>query len=183
MKHTSCLVVMVISLLIFCCCMDNASPIVKLFRNHMGKEISLEGFPIVLSESDTVAYRDFRKKYPYVYINYIDEECGSCVFKIREWYKYYNSLPMYENLAYVFVFRGKDYRKFLKNRIGKYSEAPFYFFSSEDFIYITNNSEIDRQIIDGGFLLDSRNHIRVIGSPLESHPLRKMIEKVLTKEY
>jgi hypothetical protein len=44
---------------------------------------------------------------------------------------------------------------------------------------IINNPEIDRQIIDAGFLLNENNRIKVIGSPLESQSLRKLIEKKL----
>ena len=149
-------------------CKGNSSPVAKLFREHLEKEICLEGFKEVYSE-----------QYPGLYVSYIDEECGSCVFKIREWYKYSETLPMYDKLAYVFVFRGEDYRKFLKYRIGKHPSVPFYYLSSEEFTYIINNPEIDRQIIDGGFLLDYKNRIKVIGSPLKSQSLRKLIEKRL----
>lgn len=81
-------------------CKDQVSPVVKLFKEHMGKEINLYGFKEVYSEQDTLLYDSFRRKYPFLYVSYIDEDCGSCVFKIREWYKYSKSLPMYDNLAY-----------------------------------------------------------------------------------
>jgi hypothetical protein len=88
-------------------------------------------------------------------------------------------LLLYDKLAYVFVFRGEDYRKFLKYRVGKHPAAPFFYLSSEEFTYIINNPDIDRQVIDGGFLLDEKNRIKVIGSPLEFPSLRKLIEKKL----
>ena len=160
-------------------CKGNSSPVARLFTAHLEKEICLDGFKQVYSEQDTLAYSDFRQRYPFLYVSYIDEECGSCVFKIREWYKYSETLPMYDRLAYVFVFRGEDYGTFLKYRVGKHPSAPFYYLSSEEFTYVINNPEIDRQIIDGGFLLDNKNRIKVIGSPLKSQSLRKLIEKRL----
>lgn len=179
MKSIIHFIILGIGLLIGCSCTDTTSPIVKLFRAHIGKEIKLEGFEEVYGEQDTLSYGSFRRKYPFLYVSYIDEECGSCVFKIREWYKYSESLPMYDKLAYVFVFRGNDYRKFLKYRVGKHPKTPFFYLSSEEFTYIINNPEIDRQIIDAGFLLNENNRIKVIGSPLESQSLRKLIEKKL----
>ena len=173
------LLVLGLGLVIGCSCNNNTSPIVKLFQEHMEKEVYFKGFEEVYSEHDTLSYRDFRQKFPYIYVSYIDEECGSCVFKMREWYKLFGSLPMYNGLAYVFVFRGKDYRTFLKYRVGKHLEVPFYYLSSEEFTYIINNTEIDRQVINGGFLLDAKNRIKVIGSPLEYSSLRELIGKKL----
>ena len=63
--------------------------------------------------------------------------------------------------------------------MGKHPKAPFFYLSSEDFTYIINNPEIDRQIIDAGFLLDENKCIKVIGSPLESQSLRRLLEKKL----
>lgn len=179
MKSIIRFIILGIGLAIGCSCKDTTSPVVKLFREHIGKEINLKGFEEVYSEQDTLSYSDFCKRYPFLFVSYIDEECGSCVFKIREWYKHSESLPMYDKLAYVFVFRGKDYRKFLKYRVGKHPIAPFFYLSSEDFTYIINNQEIDRQIIDAGFLLDENKCIKVIGSPLESQSLRRLLEKKL----
>jgi hypothetical protein len=179
MKEIVRFIIFVVGLTMGCSCKDNASPVVKLFKAHMEKEISLEGFKEVYSEQDTLLYGDFRKRHPFLFVSYIDEECGSCVVKIREWYKRSESLLLYDKLAYVFVFRGEDYRKFLKYRVGKHPAAPFFYLSSEEFTYIINNPDIDRQVIDGGFLLDEKNRIKVIGSPLEFPSLRKLIEKKL----
>lgn len=90
-------IILCIGLAMGCSCKDNASPVVKLFKAHLEKEICLEGFEEVYSEQDTLSYGDFRKHHPFLYVNYIDEECGSCLVKIREWYKRSESLPMYDS--------------------------------------------------------------------------------------
>ena len=100
MKIVIRFIILSIGLAMGCSCKDNASPVVKLFKAHLGKEICLEGFKEVYSEKDTLSYSDFRKRYPFLHVNYIDEECGSCLVKIREWYKRSESLSMYDKLAY-----------------------------------------------------------------------------------
>lgn len=177
-----CYAILFVGLMIGASCVDAVSPVVKLFKEHLEREISLEGFKKVYKGQDSLSYDDFRKRYPFLYVNYIDEECASCVVKIREWYKNSQSLPVYDKLAYVFVFRGEDYQKFLKHRVGKCPVTPFYFLCSKDFTYVINNKNIDRQIIDGGFLLDEKNRIKVIGSPLKSVPLMDLIGKKIYEE-
>ena len=81
MKGIVRFVIFVLGLTMGCSCKDNASPVVKLFKAHMEKEVSLEGFKEVYNEQDTLSYSDFRKHHPFLYVSYIDEECGSCVLK------------------------------------------------------------------------------------------------------
>ena len=44
MKSIIRFIILVIGLAIGCSCKDTTSPVVKLFREHLGKEIKLDGF-------------------------------------------------------------------------------------------------------------------------------------------
>lgn len=157
-------------------------PIVQLFKEHLNKEVNLKGYDNVHCLDKTYSYTQFRKQYPYIIVNYVDEECSTCKFKLKQWYKNSDKLLQIDGLGYVFIFRGKNYQNFIKYTIGKNSDYPFFFLSSEEFTYIINNPRIDRQIIDAGFLLDSNNRIQIIGSPLDSPKLGKMINKIVKQK-
>lgn len=165
-------------LVIICCCRD-VPPIVKLFKEHLNKKVVLAGFDNVYCQDKTYTYNQFRKQFPFVIVNYIDEECTTCKVKLREWYENCDKLPKHDNLAYVFVFRGKDYKKFMKHTLGEISDYPFFILASNEFTYVANNSLIDRQIIDGGYLLDKNDRIKAIGSPLLSQSMLELIEKMV----
>ena len=70
MKEIVRFIIFVVGLTMGCSCKDNASPVVKLFKAHMEKEISLEGFKEVYSEQDTLSYGDFRKRHPFLFVSY-----------------------------------------------------------------------------------------------------------------
>ena len=61
MKSIIRFIILGIGLAIGCSCKDTTSPVVKLFREHIGKEINLKGFEEVYSEQDTLSYSDFLK--------------------------------------------------------------------------------------------------------------------------
>lgn len=166
-------------LFVFVVSCKDVPPVVKLFKAHLNKKVELSGFDRVYSQGRTYMYDQFREQYPFLIVNYIDEECSTCKVKLREWYKKCNQLPQYNNLAYVFVFRGKDYENFVKYTVGEKADYPFFILSSEEFTYVANNPKIDRQIIDGGFLLDSKDCIKAIGSPLMSANMIKLIDKIV----
>lgn len=159
---------------------NNVSPVVKLFKEHLNETISLDGYSHVHSDDSISDYSVFREKYPYLIINYIDEDCSVCKFKLKEWYKYADMLPKNEQLAYVFIYRGENLVNYLKSILGKERELhPFYYLYSDEFTYIVNNPHIDRQIIDSGFLIDKENQIKVIGTPLTSSGVKELINKVI----
>lgn len=56
MKSIIHFIILGIGLAIGCSCTDTTSPIVKLFRAHIGKEIKLEGFEEVYGEQDTLSF-------------------------------------------------------------------------------------------------------------------------------
>ncbi len=157
---------------------NNISPTVKLFKEHLNRKVSLNGYKEVIG--DTIYdYNEFRKKHPFLMINYIDEDCSVCKFKLKEWYKYADSLPHSEQIAYLFIYRGTDINKYLKSVVGEKFLYPFYYLNSEDFTYLTNNPHINREVIDGGYLINKENQILVIGSPISSVGIKKLIMKAI----
>ena len=61
MKSIIRFIILGIGLAIGCSCKNSTSPVVKLFREHIGKEINLKGFEEVYGEQDTLSYSDFCK--------------------------------------------------------------------------------------------------------------------------
>ncbi len=159
-------------------CIRRQSPVVKLFAQHIGKTVSLEGYDSVYQKNIAYSFREFRERYPFITVNYVDEDCGVCKVKVREWCDNLDKIPQDENLAHLFVFRGKNHESFLRYSQGD-NEFPFFIMPSEEFSYALNNSEIDRQIIDAGFLLDGNNRIRVIGDPFVSKKMSDMYYGVI----
>jgi len=151
---------------------------VKLFKDHLGKKVDLSGYDFVYNSKQVYSYAEFRAKYPFVTVNYIDEDCAICKIKVREWCDNAEKIPLHENLAHLFVFRGKNFETFLRYSQGK-TEFPFFVMSSEEFTYANNNGSIDRQIIDAGFLIDRDNRIKIIGDPFVSEKMKDLYNRVV----
>ena len=156
------------------------SPVVKLFKEHIGKTVSLEGYDSVYHGDTAYSYLEFRERYPFITVNYIDENCDICRVKVREWCDNFDKIPLGDNLAHLFVFRGSDYKTFLRYSQGDI-EFPFHIMVSKEFSYAMNNRNIDRQVIDGGFLLDRNNKIKIIGDPFLSEKMTDMYYKIISE--
>jgi hypothetical protein len=152
-------------------------PIDKLFNKHLVKEVILSGYDSVYVAGQAIAYERFREMYPFLTINYVDENCSACKVKIIDWCNNINKIPESKNLAHLFIYRGNDHGKYLS--FSCEGAFPFFVMPSKDFTYIHNNPKIDRQIIDAGFLIDKNNKIKVIGDPFLSENMRYLVAKMV----
>jgi hypothetical protein len=154
--------------------------VVKLFKDHLGKKVDISGYDVVYGNGRVYTYAEFRAIYPFVTVNYIDEDCGLCKVKVREWCDNVRKVPVHDNLAHLFIFRGKDYETFIRYSQGE-TEFPYFIMPSEKFTYVDNNRKIDRQIIDAGFLLDKDDKIQIIGDPFLSQKMINLYKEKITK--
>ena len=67
MKSIIRFIILVIGLAIGCSCKDTTSPVVKLFREHIGKEINLKGFEEVYSS-----------RIPFHIVIFVKVDYGAC---------------------------------------------------------------------------------------------------------
>lgn len=178
MKSSTVLFTLLIAFAIAGC--KQQSPVVKLFKQHIGKTIVLEGYDSIYKGDEVYDYGSFREKHPFVTINHIDENCGVCKVKVRDWCYNQDKIPQNDNLAHIFIFRGKDYKKYLSLTYD--GEFPFYVMPSEEFTYLKNNAKIDQQVIDGGFLLNKNNKIELIGDPFVSKPMFDLFNSIITSK-
>ena len=151
---------------------------VQLFKDHMNRKIDLSGYDFVYGNGRSYSYAEFRINYPFVTVNYIDEDCIACKVKLREWCDNAHKVPTNENLAHLFVFRGRNHQTFIKYSQGEI-EFPFYIMPREEFTFVNNNKKINRQIIDAGFLLNKKDRIQIIGDPFISDKLTNLYYSVV----
>lgn len=177
--YSNCLILLFLTVFATGC--KQNSPGIQLIKDHLNKKINLSGYDFVYSGGRVYSYAEFRKLYPFVTVNYVDEDCAVCKVKIREWCDNFEKVPVNENLAHLFVFRGKHHETFIRYSQGD-TAFPYFIMPSEEFTYVQNNSKIDRQIIDAGFLLDKNDRIQLIGDPFISEKMTDLYYQVVRKK-
>jgi hypothetical protein len=137
----------------------------KFIKDNLKKKVKIDANTVIYKHN-TYDYDEFRKKYPYITLNYIQEGCDVCYAKAYEWNKKKRLIPQDIHHACLFVFKGNDFNAFIKRAIGN-DEFPF-FIIIDNFNFLVKNKHIPREIIDNSVLIDSKNRIRVIGEPFNS---------------
>lgn len=166
-------------------CKEN--PTQKIIRKNVGKKVSMEGLDSVRFLNSILSYNEFRKKYQYVCIIYIDQDCSVCKTKVLEWKMKRDLLKkLPDNIAYLFLYRGDRPERYFSELSEAYEltkddlDFHFFFIQDVDFKFVSRNQEIPQMIIDASILIDKNDRIAVIGSPFLNASMMKLYEKVLS---
>lgn len=159
----------------------------KIIQKNVGKKVSMEGLDSVRFLNSVISYNEFRKKYEYVCIIYIDQDCGVCKTKVLEWKMKRNLLKkLPDNIAYLFLYRGDRPERYFSELSEAYEltedDLDFHFFFIQDvnFEFVTHNQKVPQMIIDACILIDKKDRITVIGSPFLNASMMKLYKKVLS---
>ncbi len=158
-----------------------------MIRKVIGKKVNMQGLDEILFLDQTMFYQDFRRKYPYVGIIYVDQDCGMCRNTVLEWTKQtllLKTLP--DNVAFLFIYRGDKPTMYFKEISDRYYQSEenerFHFFIAPDphFMFVDSNTDIPREIIDMSFLIDGNDRILLVGSPFTTPKMKYLYQKILT---
>jgi len=164
---------------IFCCTGEN--PRLRFLKDNIGKKLNLHPNSVII-KNVSYDYEQFRTLYPYLVINYIVEGCDVCYAKTFEWNNKKMVLPKDSLLAYLFVFRGKNFDTFIKRAIGDV-EFPFFVTQDMNNIFMTKNSHIPDEILHNTMFINSEDKICAIGEPINSEKMRGLYLKIISNKY
>jgi hypothetical protein len=151
----------------------------KELQNILNKTLRINIFKTVQQKNDLISYDEFRQKYKYISVVFLQNGCKPCYPKFIEWQNKMDSIVKPDNYTVLFVIRGYNYGMFMSNILDvKYIEDQFYTIMDPDSKYINNNNEIPKWIIDCSILIDSENKIKMVGAPFATPEMTKLFHKI-----
>ena len=152
----------VISLLfLFSCTQRTRTPEERMIKESLGKKVEIGMFESVRQGENEIPFSEFRKRYPYISLVYMEDGCAPCYPRFIEWQTRMDTLDLHDNFTVLFIILGRSYERFMSNLLDSEPEfVPvndrFHVVMDPDYRFLDNNPEIDRWVIDKSFLIDAR---------------------------
>lgn len=177
------ILIFICSYFISCANKEDKINVENIVQEWKGKEIKFpEDMTYTFQGYDTVSYFTNNQ---YKILTYIDSfGCTSCKLKLNKWIDFINYLDSFTSnkIDYIFIFNPK-------NRGVKDLKAELYLnnftkpicLDLKDELNLINNfpTEYDFQT----FLLDSNNHVKLIGNPISNSDIKELyLETLLNKK-
>jgi hypothetical protein len=159
--------------LLFSC--NNISYRDRLLRDNINKKACLDFVDYVYQNEEQYSLKQIRLSYDFLAIVFLQLDCNSCYEKYKKW----NELFKEKNCAVLFVVGGANMAKFKKEFVSSVEIKPYAFvFSDEHLEYLKQNMKIPWSVINSTILIDSRNNIKIIGSPFTSAEIAKLYHEI-----
>lgn len=140
----------------------------KEIKNVLGKRLELSMFDAIIHGIDTINYSDFRRKFKYISVVYLEDGCHPCYPKFLEWHYNQDRIKSLDNYEVLFVIQGYNYESF-KSAVEEYEpwREDYYIIMDPYFKFIEHNN-IPFWILNNSILIDSNNKIKSVGNPFSS---------------
>lgn len=159
-------------------CNNNKKEITKIITTWQNKEFLLPDSLETRVSGQQIEYPNLHHKYKI--LNYIDTNgCTPCQLKLHEWELLKKEIDSINpDVKLIFIAYVKNYNEIeLEQKINK-STIPI-IYDKEDMINKMNN--IPKYAILHTFLLDSTNHVILIGNPLERPKIWELYKNKITQ--
>ena len=158
------------------------TPEEKLIKETLGKTARIGMFESIRQGDREIPFGEFRKRYPYISLVYLEDGCAPCYPRFIEWQTRMDTLDLHEDFTVLFVILGSSYERFMDNlheAEPAYEQANerFHVVMDQDYRFLDKNPDIDRWVIDKSLLIDAGHKIKLIGPPFAS---RRMAELFYT---
>lgn len=158
-------------------------------RNTINKTISLKGLTQVHFKNETISLNEFKQKFSYIFLEYLEDGCNPCYQKFFKWTEKVKFRPKEKNFEVLFVIHTKrysDFRKelynFLSNEMKQNTVEEFYYVIDENLNYLIENRLIPRWIIDRSVLIDSQSRIRMVGAPWATPEMTELFQRICSED-
>lgn len=170
--------ILIILLILLVACIDS-SPEYQTYKKNIGKTVKLDMFKTVIFQGDTIQFADFRKKYKFISLVYLQDNCNPCYNKYINWHKKMKYF-LNENYSILFIVNEKYSTEFLKkvNQIEPIQEK-YYIRMDPNATFIKENSNIPKWIIENTLLIDNMNKILLIGEPFYNAKQEKIFQTII----
>lgn len=163
-------------LFLFSCSDDKKHNIEVLVKEWNNKEIRFpENSVFTRYVTDTVPYRISKTDYKVVV--FVDSVgCISCKLQLPRWKKFMHEVDSLSdgNVPFVFFFQTKDVRE-LRYILRRDNFSHPVCIDTEDSFYRLNR--FPREMMFQTFLVDSENHVKVIGNPIHNLSVKELYLK------
>lgn len=156
--------------LIFCSCSNNKPSekqnIYQIVKKWQGKEL-------FLPKNKQISNNNITPNAPKLKIvSYIDGTCGVCVSDLRKWKTIIEDFESYKNIEFVFYVNALDFDAFSKF-VNKDEPYPIPLVNDSNNVFFERNA-LEKIKQFQTFLLDEKDEVIIIGSPLYSEKLRDL---------
>ena len=167
-------------ILLFSC--TRLTPEEKMIKETLGKTARTGMFESVRQGDREIPFGEFRDRYPYISLVYLEDGCAPCYPRFIEWQTRMDTLDLHEDFTVLFIILGRSYERFMDNlheSEPEYKPASdrFHVVMDPDYRFLDNNPDIERWVIDKSLLIDAGDMIKLIGPPFAS---RRMAELFYT---
>lgn len=151
-------------------CIDR-SPEYLRYKETIGKKVNLDMFENVSRRNKLFSLDEIRKKYEFISIVYLQENCKSCYEKFITWHKEMKRIA-YGNYTVIFIVNGRFDDEFLAgvNTIENI-DINYYMVMDPNSSFLKHNSGIPKWIFENTVLIDGNNKVQMIGEPFYNSEL------------
>lgn len=163
---------LIFSIIVFFAACTNISQQEQEIKNVLGKKIQLSMFDKVLHGTEEIKLADFRKRFKYFSVVYLEDGCTPCYPKFLEWHNHLEEIKSLDDYEVLFVIQGYSYDSF-KNAVEKVDawQDDYYIIMDPYFKFVEYN-DIPTWIMNSSLLIDPKNKIKLIGSPFASEKMK-----------
>lgn len=159
------------------------SPEENKIKETIGKIINIAVFDTIQKDKMLMPFTEFRGRYKFIEIVYLEDSCQPCYPKFIEWQTRMDTLDLNDNFTVLFIIQGRSYERFLNNLQEFSSDSVlvnerFCIAMDHDYRFLDNNPDIDRWIIDKSLLIDDGNKVRLIGPPFASPRMTELLYSI-----
>lgn len=155
------------------------SPKEKDLQENLNKTLKLDMFETVQQGNTLMSYNEFRKKFKYISVVYLEDGCKSCYPKFIEWQKKMGSINTRNDCTILFVIQGFSYDQFM-SRVTDIEQIKDHYYTvmDMDYKYLHNNKTIPKWIIDSSILINPENKIKMVGAPWLTKEMKELFYKI-----
>ncbi len=155
-----------------------------VIAEHIGKRVVIERSDSVrnFSTGEAMTYGELTARYDYLSLVYVDNDCSACRVALVEWtdkVDTVNQLASTGKYAVLFIYRGDDAGKYLKNYLDEASYFPYYVLTYHDLTFLRRN-DIALQVLNSSVLMDKHSVIRLVGEPFASVGMTDLYRQTIT---
>jgi hypothetical protein len=129
-----------------------------------------------------MTFEEFKKKFNYISIVYLENGCKPCYLKFIEWQKRMKTMTSDKRSTVLFIIQGNNYTNFM-NKVCEIDSIEDQYFTIEDtdYKFLRNNPKIPRWIIDRSLLVDTNNKIKLIGHPFATPEMADLYHNICSE--
>ncbi len=159
----------------------------KMIKETLGKSLEIGMFESVRQGEREIPFGEFRDRYPFISLVYLEDGCSPCYPRFIEWQTRMDTLDLSDDFSVLFIILGRSYESFTNNLLlyNPEYELPkdrFHIVMDPDYRFLENNLDIGRWVIDKSLLINIENKIKLIGPPFASERMAELFYDICNKQ-